>query len=125
MYLESKPLKNILPILLMLTPSIALADEAPEGIFTFMYAMSIALPYVLINIGFIIFFLFKRRYKSQAFAAKQMYVGLFIFVLGLIIYALNPLGNPYIKDVVNVYMATFFVAVLPLFLSLILINKKK
>ena len=120
---ENHALHKYFVILLPLIPTIALADEAPAGIFTFMYAMSIALPYVLINVGFIIFYLFKRKYRAPQLAVKQFYVGLFIFVLGLIIFMVNPIGYPYLKDVYNVFLATFITTILPLVLALFLKQK--
>jgi hypothetical protein len=114
-----------LSLFFALIPTFAYAEEPPPGVFTYLYAMSVTAPFIFINLAFIIYFLAKKRYRVKSLAAKQACIGLVFLNAGLIILLLNPIGAPYLADVVRVYMATFAVSMLPLLLHYLTQSSKK
>jgi hypothetical protein len=105
--------KNLILFLLLLTPTIARAEEPPVGIFTYLYTMGLLLPYVIFSIGLSFYLAIKNKYQSKLLAIKHTCWGLFISALGLIIFYLNPVENPFLKDVVYVFIAALIAIILP------------
>jgi peptidoglycan/LPS O-acetylase OafA/YrhL len=112
-------LKKLILFLLLLIPSLARADEPPDGIFTYLYSMGLLLPYTIFSIGLSIYLAVKHKYRNKSLVIKHTVWGVFILALALIIFFFDPVSKPFLIDVVYVFIAAVVAIILPALLRLL------